>query len=84
MNKLKIFLSLIAVLILTSCSCKPQLIPIVQKLPPIILPSDPVNYTKNLTLKSSPDEVIKAWVATAISYRNWNIIVRKQIGGLNK
>lgn len=50
---------------------------------PIKLPSDPVNYVSRLNDKSSPDEVVKAWVSTATAYRNWNRIVRKQIESIN-
>lgn len=45
----------------------------------IILPNDPIVPISKLNDQSQPDEVIKAWVATAIAYRNWSRIVRKQI-----
>jgi hypothetical protein len=43
------------------------------------LPADPKSTVNLLSDKSTPDQVIKAWVATAYAYREWNIIVRKQI-----
>lgn len=53
--------------------------PIVYKCPKIILPKDPISPVDKLNQNSKPNEVIKAWVITAIEYKNWNRIVRKQI-----
>lgn len=72
-------ISAILILFLVGCS-SPVLIPQVQA---IKLPPDPVNGVAALTDKSSPDEVVRAWVATATAYRNWNRTVRKQIETIN-
>ena len=64
-------------LCLSSCASKP--IPIQFNCPRIMLPPDPIEATKKLTAKSSPDTVAKAWVATTTEYKGWNIIVRKQL-----
>lgn len=73
---------LIAIVFLTSCSLiKPT--PIAYHCPRIILPADPKPNTDKLTEKSKPNEVIKAWVSTAMAYRDWNRIVRKQIENSN-
>lgn len=61
----------------TSCTTPPP--NIAYECPEIILPHDPFVPIGSLTDKSKPDEVMKAWVATAIAYRDWNRIVRQQI-----
>jgi hypothetical protein len=67
--------------VLTSCTTiKPT--PIAYKCPKIILPTDPVVPVHALNANSKPDDVIKAWVATAVAYRDWNRVVRKQISSL--
>ncbi len=62
-----------------SAGCSSKHIPISYNCPKIELPSDPIDYTKMLTDISQPDEVIKAWVATASGYKEWNIIVKEQL-----
>jgi hypothetical protein len=65
-------------LILTSCATtKP--IPVAYKCPQLVLPPDPITPLDKLTDKSKPDEVMKAWVSTAVAYRDWNHIVRQQV-----
>ncbi len=63
--------------LLTSCSEKP--IPIAYECPKINLPTDPDMPITKLTPQSNPGEVMKAYVATVIGLRNWNLTVRKQI-----
>ena len=65
-----------AILSITSCSTP---VKVAYECPRIQLPADPVAPVTKLTDKSTPDEVIKAWVATATVYRNWNKTVRKQV-----
>ena len=75
-----IFLLFLISFLTISSSCgifKPP--PIAYHCPEIILPNDPIPETNKLTDKSKPDEITKAWVYTAVSYRDWNRIVRKQI-----
>lgn len=67
--------AIIIILTLTSCTTRMS-----YNCPKIILPKDPDNVLKTITFESSPDEVMKAWVATATGYRDWNRVVRKQIG----
>ena len=67
------------VLIIFTSSCAVKAVPVIYKCPQITLPADPIPLTKQLTDRSKPDEIIKAWVATATAYRNWHHIVRKQI-----
>lgn len=68
-----------AMLIFSVISCTHKPIPISYNCPKIVLPSDPVPQTKRLNKNSRPDQVIKAWVATANEYRGWNKIVREQV-----
>ena len=75
---LKRLSAIMAFLILISCSTgKPALVS--YKCPAIVLPDDPVEYVSTLNAKSEPNEVMQAWVATALSYRNWNRTVREQV-----
>lgn len=76
-SSLKALTGVIAILIVTSCAHTPT--PIAYHCPKIELPPDPVPQTKRLTSKSRPDQVIKAWVATANGYKGWNKIVRQQV-----
>ena len=71
------FLVLILMAALTGCASTPK--PVAYDCPVIALPPDPVPEVSKLTVKSTDDEIIKAWVITAIQYREWNIIVRRQI-----
>lgn len=68
--------AIIGFLILTSCA---RITPIAYDCPIITLPTDPIVPIMLITSTSSPDEVMKAWVATAIAYRDWNRVVHKQI-----
>ena len=73
----KFFLIIVLVLCLPTCAMKPT--PIAYQTPHIMLPPDPIPATANLNPKSSPDQVVKAWVATATAYKKWCSIVREQI-----
>lgn len=75
--KLAASVSLILIVILTGCANKP--LKVAYECPRILLPDDPTPATHLLNENSEPDEVIKAWVATAYAYRGWNVAVRKQI-----
>ena len=77
----KVIYGLILTLCLSSCA-KPT--PVALDCPKIILPKDPIIPLSQLTDESKPDVVIKAWVATAMAYRDWNRAVRKQINATNK
>ncbi len=72
---------LIVVLMLAMVGCTSKVYP---NCPTIVLPDDPRVPVKDLTLESTPDEVIKAWVATAYAYRDWNRVVRRQIENINQ
>ena len=75
---LKRLSAIMGFLILISCSTgKPALVS--YDCPAVVLPDDPTEYVSTLTEKSEPNEVIQAWVATALSYRNWNRAVRLQV-----
>ena len=76
-SSLKALTGVIAILIITSCAHKP--VPIAYHCPKIELPPDPISQTKRLNRNSRPDQVIKAWVATANEYKGWNKIVREQV-----
>lgn len=78
MSELKFISAIILFLICTSCSSV-KTTPVSYQCPQIKLPADPVPATRHLTARSKPNEVIKAWVATALAYREWDIIVRKQV-----
>lgn len=67
---------IISICTLTSCA---HVTPVAFECPRLILPKDPIVPIHQITSASKSNEVIKAWVATAIAYRDWNIIVRKQI-----
>jgi len=65
-------------LIITSCTTgKPELVS--YHCPTVVLPDDPQEYVSSLNYKSQPNDVVQAWVATALSYRNWNRAVREQV-----
>jgi hypothetical protein len=76
-SPLKALTSVMLILSVISCAHKP--LPISYNCPKMVLPPDPVPQTKRLTKNSRPDQVIKAWVATANEYRGWNKIVREQV-----
>ena len=66
----------VCVVVMSGCSSQPYLS---ENYPELIIPPDPKPPINNLTRKSTPDQVVKAWVATAILYKDWNVTVRKQI-----
>ena len=68
---------IMVIFILTSCSTVRT--PVTLDCPQLVLPADPVSPLSKISDKSTPDEVMKAWVSTAILYRDWNRIVRKQV-----
>ena len=73
--------TLCAIMIFLSCaSCalmKPKTI--AYNCPHLILPKDPPEYLNKLTDKSPPSDVLRAWIVTAISYKDWNLAVRRQV-----
>ena len=71
-----IFIAII-VLCLSSCATKP--IPIAYDCPKILLPSDPPLTLKKLTVKSTPDQVVKACWIDISNLRGWNLAVREQV-----
>jgi len=74
----KILIPLSLFFLLTGCA--KQLNPnLIGDIPTLNIPSDPEEPVKKLTPESKPDEVIKAWVATATAYKNWNRVIRNQI-----
>lgn len=70
------FLILVVTLWLQACSFNR---PVAYKCPAIIFPADPIPAVYKISRKSSPDEVMKAWVSTAVAYKRWNQIARKQV-----
>ena len=71
-------LLLMAFLVIASCTTgKPELVS--YHCPTITLPDDPPSYTGKLNYESEPNEVMQAWVATALAYRNWDRAVREQV-----
>ena len=60
-------------------ACASKIEPVAYNCPRIELPDDPVSLTDTITDDSTPDEVMKAWVATAYAYRGWNRTVRQQV-----
>lgn len=72
-------LSLLLMLCLLVTACMKSQPPVTYQCPRVVLPDDPKNNLATLTEESTPDQVIKAWVATAVAYRNWNHAVREQV-----
>lgn len=70
--------AVVAICMITSCST-PKPVPVSYDCPQIDLPRDPVPATRQLTVTSKPDEVMKAWVASAMAYKKWDEIVRTQV-----
>jgi hypothetical protein len=70
---------LVGLLILNLSSCATKPVEISYNCPKLVLPKDPILYTKKLTEKSNAEDVMKSWVATAVAYRDWNKTVRKQV-----
>lgn len=73
---MKIFIILIT-LIISGCVTKP--IPVVYQCPIINLPQEPKSYTSTLTDSSSPDRVVKSYVADLAAYKSWCHAIQKQI-----
>lgn len=76
----RIFVALALCMGLTLCigSCSREQ-PIIHYQSGVIkFPEDPVRTTDALHSKSTPDEVIKAWVSTAVGYMHWHDVVKKQ------
>lgn len=67
------------IMILGTVACVSRVPSVAYNCSVIVLPADPVAPVTNLTSSSEPDDVMKAWVATATGYRDWNRIVRHQI-----
>jgi hypothetical protein len=65
-------------LLLTGCT-KEAPIPVSYDCPSITLPPDPKLPTPLLTSASTPDSVMKWWVAYGYSMRGWNKAVRAEI-----
>ncbi len=76
-----IFLMIVCTIVLTACTTTP--IPVSYNCPKLELPSDPPQAIRLLNSKSKPDEVMKAWVATATDYYQWNQIVHAEVDSLN-
>lgn len=74
---MKLLFVVVITILLSACATKP--VQIAYNCPTLMLPPDPVPFTRSLTGKSPPDEVVKAWVATAIAYRDWDRVVRLQV-----
>ena len=68
---------IVAVALLAGCATKPK--PVAYHCPRLQLPPDPTIYVLKLNKKSTPNEVVQAWVATTLAYRNWNKAVRQQV-----
>ena len=68
---------LVIMLMLSGCATKP--IPVVYDCPVIMLPADPIPDIRKLKPDARPDQIIKAWVATATQYRGWDQTVRAEI-----
>lgn len=66
----------------TSCS-PPRAQPVYYNVPFIQVPPDPPSHMDAITDKSPPEDVMKAWIATAVSERGWRRTVRKQIDAGN-
>lgn len=62
---------------LMGCTSKP--IPLAYDCPIITLPVTPISQTKKLTAHSTPDSVIKAYVADLSTYKRWNKAVYQEI-----
>lgn len=75
-------LAIILILILSLSSCSSP-VKLAYDCPKLQLPSDPANPAADLTPQSSSAEVVKAWVATAKGYHQWNQVVRQQVDHFN-
>lgn len=72
--------SAIIVFLTLICGCtatKPK--PVVYECPRLQLPPNPTPYVLQLNAKSTPNEVVQAWAATALAYYNWNLAVNQQV-----
>lgn len=71
--------SFLTVFFLDMAGCATSPVPVAYNCPRTILPDDPKQNPYFLTSKSSPDEVMKSWVITALAYREWNKAVHTEI-----
>lgn len=59
---------------------KSEPVPIAYNCPKIKLPAAPdISYLNKLNDKSSPADIVKAWIAAANAYHAWAIAVRRQV-----
>jgi len=63
-----------------SCAVKPA--PIVYDCPKVVLISSPV-FKDKLTSSSTPDQVVKFWVARAKGYKQWHDVTVYQVDKIN-
>jgi len=73
---------ILAVILLISGCATEKPVQIMYNCPAIELPVDPEVPVKKLKKTSTPDQVVKAWVATAVAYREWNKNVRAEVNSL--
>ncbi len=78
-KNIKCILVLYVVMLISSCATENKPIKIVYHVPEIKLPPIPNAATNKLSDKSTPAEIMKAWVATATAYRGWSLTVKKMI-----
>lgn len=77
MSITRLGLVIILAMLITACSTtKPR--PVAYQCPPVKLPSEPIEPILSLKQDSRPDEIIKAWVATATGYKAWHDTVLDQ------
>ena len=74
-----IYISILGIIcfLLPACATKP--IPIAYHCPVIVLPDDPKLTLKKLTVKSTPDQVVKACWIDVSNLRGWDLTVRQQL-----
>lgn len=77
-----VFMAIICFCLVAGCSTQKPL-PVVYDLPTIKLPAAPPEFTQGLNDKSTPDEVVKAWVASSVAYKSWMIAVKRQFSPIN-
>ena len=66
------------IVLINGCTMQ-KIAPVAYDCPQIELPPEPIPATRKLTNKSKPNEIIKAWVATAKSYHDWMTIVQIEV-----
>jgi hypothetical protein len=70
----------IAVLVGVLASCttaKPT--PLAYDCPSLELPPDPPVTVRSITASSHPNDIVKAWVAMATDYYQWNQVVHAEV-----